>query len=504
LRRHRKTPGANSRFLTPGLVFVGMMVAVVSSLGAPLVPTVATTYHVSPSDAQWSLTVTFLVGSLATPAMGRLGDGPHRRAVIVGGLGFVVVGSVLAALPLGFAALLAGRALQGVGLGLTPLGIAVARDALPVKRARPVVAMLSVTTIAGVGLGYPITGLIAQYGGVHTAFWFGAVMSALGVVVAALVVPSSAHRPRKRLDSVGAVLLGTVLVGLLLAMSEGGKWGWTSPGLIAVVLVSLAALAVWIPLQLRLKHPLVELRLLRQRSVLTANVTTLLAGIGMYLLISVVTRLVQTPTDSGYGLGGSVLVAGLVLIPYSVGSLVAVKVVPILIRRISDGIVLPVGSVVVLLAMVMFTCARAGLWEIGVLLGVAGLGVGLIFTGTPSLILRSVPAHETGSATSFSQVIRYIGFSAGSALSAVALQAGTPPGQVLPADSEYTIAGLIGCALWIVTAVAALALPRLRARTAPRAGWEETQKVAYHELRALPHSRPPNTNDQLPEVRSDR
>jgi hypothetical protein len=224
--------------------------------------------------------------------------------------------------------------------------------------------------------------------------------------------------------------------------------------------------------------------------VLTANVTTLLAGIGMYLLISVVTRLVQTPAGTGYGLGGSVLMAGLVLIPYSVGSLVAMKVVPVLIRRISAGIVLPLGSVVVLLAMVMFTWDRAGLWEIGVLLGVAGLGVGLIFSGTPGLIMRSVPPHETGSAASFNQVIRYVGFSAGSALSAVALQAGTPPGQALPADSGYTIAGLIGCALWIVTAVAALALPRLRARTAPRAGWEETQKVAYRELRALPQPSP--------------
>jgi MFS family permease len=135
-----------------------MVVAVVSSLGAPLIPAVASTDHISVSDAQWSLTVTFLVSVVATPTMGRLGDGPHRRAVILASLAIVVVDGVLAALPFGFGYLLVGRGLQGIGLGLTPLAMSVARDALPPERARPAVAMLSITTAAGVGLGYPITG----------------------------------------------------------------------------------------------------------------------------------------------------------------------------------------------------------------------------------------------------------------------------------------------------------------------------------------------------------
>lgn len=134
-----------------------MLVAVVSSLGAPLVPTIAAEEHVSLTDVQWSLTVTLLVGAVVTPVMGRLGDGPRRRAVILGALAAVLAGCALAALPLGFGWLLAGRALQGLGLGLTPLAIATARDALPPERSRPAVAMLSVTTVAGVGLGYPVT-----------------------------------------------------------------------------------------------------------------------------------------------------------------------------------------------------------------------------------------------------------------------------------------------------------------------------------------------------------
>ncbi len=454
------------RFLVPGLLFVGMVVAVVSSLGAPLIPTVAAVDHVSLSDAQWSLTVTFLISALATPAMGRLGDGRHRRAAVIGSLAVVAVGGVLAALPLGFAFLIAGRALQGVGLGLTPLAIAVARDALPVERSRPAAAMLSVTTVAGVGLGYPITGLIAQHGGLHAAFWFGAVVSVLALAVAVRVVPSSARLPARRLDVAGAILLGAALAGVLLVIGQGPDWGWGSARLVALAVASLVVFAGWVLLELRLSRPLVDLRLLRHRDVLTADVSTLLAGIGMYLLISLVTRLVQTPTGSGYGLGASVAVAGLLLVPFSAGSVVAVRLTPALIRRAGAAAVLPLGAAVVLAATVLFSCARSTAWEVAVVMAVAGLGVGTIFGVTPGLIIRSVPARETGSATSFNQVIRYVGYAVGSTLSAVVLQTRTAPGHVLPSASGYTVAGCIGCGIWVVTAVACVVLPRLPSRAA--------------------------------------
>lgn len=117
--------------LVPVLVFLSAVVAVISSLGAPMIPTIAAVDHVSLSEAQWSLTITMLVGAVTTPVLGRLGDGPHRRTVTLTAAAVVVLGSVLASLPLGFGWLVAGRALQGVGLGLTPLAIATARDNLP-------------------------------------------------------------------------------------------------------------------------------------------------------------------------------------------------------------------------------------------------------------------------------------------------------------------------------------------------------------------------------------
>ncbi len=451
------------RALVPVLVFVGMVVAVVSSLGAPLVPTIAAVERVSLSSAQWSLTITLLVGALATPTMGRLGDGPRRRTVILLGLGTVVVGSVLAALPAGFSVLLLGRALQGVGLGLTPLAIATARDALPAERARPAVALLSITTVAGVGLGYPLTGIIAQTLGIHAAFWSGAGVSALALILAAIVLPSSATRPTIPLDAPGAVLLGAALAALLLGLSEGEHWGWTSGRLLALLVGAVVLLAAWVKHELRTAHPLVELRLVRQRSVLTADVTALLAGVGMYLLMSLVTRFVQTPRSvAGYGFGSSVAVAGLILLPFSLASVAASRVAAFLARRGSPERVLPMGCGLFLLAMLAFVVARTSYWQVIGTMMLAGLAVGCTFAVMPALIVRAVPLQETGSAMSFNQVLRYVGYSVGSALSATVLQAHTPRGHALPSASGYGVAGLLGCGVWALAVALSIGLPGRR------------------------------------------
>ncbi len=212
-----------------------------------------------------------------------------------------------------------------------------------------------------------------------------------------------------------------------------------------------------------------DLRLVRHRAVLTADLTGLCAGVGMYLLLSLVTRFVQTPPSAGYGFGSSVVVAGLVLLPVSVGSVAASRVAPQLARRSSPDLVLPIGSLVFLAAMLSFTLARSSLWMVFVTMGVAGLGVGCTFAAMPGLIVHAVPAHETGSATSFNQVLRTIGYCAGSALSATVLQAHTPVGQVLPQGSGYRTAATLGCIFWMVTAVVSFVLPRRRgsARSGP-------------------------------------
>src|SRR5690242_29141 len=125
------TTDRRMHLLQPTLILVGLIVAVLSSLGAPLIPSIAADSHVSLSTADWLLTITLLTGALSTPVLGKLSDGPHQKRVITFALTVVLAGSVLAALTSTFALLVVARGLQGLGLGLLPVTMAIARRHLP-------------------------------------------------------------------------------------------------------------------------------------------------------------------------------------------------------------------------------------------------------------------------------------------------------------------------------------------------------------------------------------
>ncbi len=451
--------GRADRALAAVLVFTTMVAAVISSLGAPLIPSISVDLHVSLSTAQWSLTAALLVGAVSAPIMGRLGDGPRRRETLIIGLVAVTLGGAVAALASSLMVLVAGRALQGIGLGLVPLTMAAARDHLPRERVPATIALLSVCAAAGVGAGYPISGLIADGLGLSAAFWFGAAVSGVALVCVVAIVPSSADRPAATLDVAGVLLLTTGLIALLLAIAEGDTWGWGSPEVVGLLAGAAAVLAAWIVQQLRTAAPLVELRLLRHPAVLTGDGCAIVLGVAMYMYLSGITEYIQTPSAAGYGFSASVVVAGLILVPFSIFSLLASSALPWLTRLVGQRAVLPLGSLVVAAGGAFFALFHTSLWQAFVMMAIVGVGLGSTFAAIPGLIVNAVPASETGSAMGFYQVVRYIGFSLGSALAASILSSHTPSGQHLPVEGGYTLALWIAVVICVAAAALAWVLP---------------------------------------------
>ena len=468
-------PSLRRRLLVPTLVLSGSLMSVVSSLGAPLIPSLSRADGVSLSTGEWILTITLLTGALATPVMGRLADGPRQRAVMLVALGVVVVGCVVSAVSSGFTVLIIGRAFQGVGLGLLPVAMAVARRNLPPEEARRTIATLSVTTAIGAGLGYPATGLIAEVLNFRAAYWFGAVVVTGAMVLAALVLPPrSAGTSRRRFDVVGAALLSLAVIGVSVVLSEGGAWGWASARSLAVVAASVVLLAAWIPFELHSADPLVDLRQVRSRSVLTADASGFLISIAFYLLVPIIVEFVQIPRSAGYGFAASLVVSGLVLVPLSAGSFVATRFLVGYERRFGPRTMIPLGSVVFAVAATFFAVEHSALWEAFVAFGAGGLGVGFTTGAMPGFIVRAVAQSETGSAMGFYQVVRSIGLTVGSALSAAVLMAHTRPGQALPDAAGFKVALIIAVAMCLATGVVSFVLPG-RASSLPSAltGGEE-------------------------------
>jgi predicted MFS family arabinose efflux permease len=451
------------RLLVPSLMFIALVVAAVGSLGAPLITSVATTFHVSLDSAQWTLTITLLSGAVATPVLGRLGAGPHRRGTILATLAVVVAGSALTVLPLPFAWLLAGRAAQGTGLGLTALMMGVARDHLPQDRSAATIALISVASTIGIGVGYPLAGLLTEFGGVRAAYGLGLFVTAVAFLAAWLSMPAAPPGRSARVDVTGALFLAGGLFLVLYLASETSLWSRHLGIAVALAAAAVLLLCIWTASELRSKSPLVDVRAVRHPAVAGANIAMLVGGVGMYLLLTLITRYAQTPHSAGYGFGLTTFVAGLVLVPFSVLGFVAGKLTPRLRERIGAPLLLAGSAAVVLIAFVLFAAARSNLAELLAAMGVLGFGVGSFSAAMPGVILAVTPRSETSSAMSFNQVVRSVGFSLGSAIGGLVLAAGTAPRQLSPADSAYTTAALVGIAAMAVTAMTSIALARQRA-----------------------------------------
>jgi MFS family permease len=225
--------------------------------------------------------------------------------------------------------------------------------------------------------------------------------------------------------------------------------------------------------------PLVELQLLRRPAVLTGNGCATVLGVAMYMYMSGVTEFVQAPRAGGYGFSASVVVAGLCLVPLSVASFAGSRALPWLIARIGPRVLLPLGSLAVAAAGVFFALLHAQLWQAFVMMAILGVGIGLTSAAIPGMIIRAVPECETGSAMGFYQVVRYLGFSLGSALTASILAAHTRPGHQLPTGSGYSVLWWIAVAIYLAGATLAWVLP---ARGAPPDPGEERLAEEKAEL----------------------
>jgi|KBSSwiStaDraftv2_1062776.scaffolds.fasta_scaffold100543_4 MFS family permease len=469
----------SERLLAVTLVLICLVNAVLSSLGAPLIPDIAREFHQSLGAAQWSLTVSLMAGAVAAPILGRLGDGPSVKRTMVGALLFVTVGGVLAALAPNIATLLVGRAMQGAGMGLVPLAMAAAREYLSAARVAPTIAILSVSVGVGAGAGYPISGLIAEAWGVRGAYVFGAIASGVALAGAAAVLPGRSSKTAPGgFDRLGGALLTMGLVATLLGTAQGSEWGWGSARIAGLLAAGGILFAVWAAQQLRAAAPLVQLRLVRYPAVLVGDACGFVLGMSMYMSTSAATEFVQADRSQGFGLSATTTEAGLLLIPMSILMLFGSRTLPFLVPRFGMRGVLSGGSLVVAAGSMYFALLHSTLLDAYVLMAAVGIGLGLTSAAIPGLIVQAIPARETGSAMGFYAVVRNIGSSIGSALTAAIVVGHESPAHQ-PTEQGYT-AVFWGAA--IVCVVGAVLAHVLTARQSRRPNDDQLPELEVHLL----------------------
>jgi len=447
------------------LLAAGISFALSQTIVLPALPVLGEQYDASVTATSWVVTAYLLSASISTPIVGKLGDVHGKGRVLTVVLSLFALGGTVNALAGSIEVVIAGRVLQGVAAGVFPLSFGIIRDTFPRERVPGAISLVSSVFGVGAGIGLPLSGVVVDHTHPSVVFWLSlvAVPAAVG---AHLVVPRTEGVSGMRIDWTGALLLSGALALLLLGVTQAPQVGWGSPANVALLAGGVALLAAWVVVEQRVEQPLIQLAVLRSRAVLATNVTGLLTGLAMFSGFLLIPQIAQAPASTGYGLGASVTLAGLLLAPSAVGQLAAGPVAGRLGLRIGFRATLVIGSLLTVAAFGLLAL-RHEAWEHLALGGLLlGAGVAFAFASMANLIVAAVEQSEVGIATGINTVTRTIGGAFGSAVSTAVL-ASTAGATGLPSGDGYRTAFGLAAAMALLAAGAALYVPRTGATQQP-------------------------------------
>lgn len=299
-----------------------LMVSLTQSLLVPVLGELAVDLNASQDGIAWLLTSTLLVGAVAVPAFGRLGDLYGTRLLVLVALVSLVVGSLICALSDSLPMMIVGRSVVGLSVATVPLSISLIGVILPKEHAGAGIALISAMLGVGGALGLPLAGVIAQYADYHVLFWIcvaGGIVAIPGIL---LLVPSPKPAASGRMDIPGTVLLGAAMLALLLPLAQGESWGWTSPLTLGLLAAAAVLLVAFVLIELRITSPLVDVRTTARPALLLTNIASLFVGFALFATLIGTATYVQAPEATGYGFGKSILVGGLCMLPGGLAMLV--------------------------------------------------------------------------------------------------------------------------------------------------------------------------------------
>jgi MFS family permease len=435
--------------------------ALLQNLVIPVIPLISSDFGVTADAASWTITSWLIAAAVATPLLGRVGDLRGRRNTFLVVLAVVAVGDIIASFAPTLAVLIVARVLQGVGGALFPLAFGLLRDVMPRERLTGAIGATSAIIGIGGAAGSVLAGPLAELLGWRGIFAVPFVTAVAGILLVLVLVPRTGTRAHGHVNILSAILLSGWLVALLVPLSSGTRWGWDSPLTIGLFAAAAVLFAAWIVSELRSAEPLVDLRLVAGRAIWPVNAAALLLGAAAFGFWGYLPQFLETPVISGWGLGLGVQGAGFALLPLLVGMSTVgfatgaiARVIPLRLMMALGGLFMAGGIVLAIVEhSTVVTLALAG--------GVFGLGIGLAYASSASIIVESVPADRTGIATGVNANLRTIGSAIGSAFTTAVVFGSVRAGGT-PALDGYTVAWLTLAVGAVVAAIIVLAVRPMR------------------------------------------
>lgn len=399
------------------LAMMGLLVTYVETMITPALPNLISFFDTNYDHLSWIITAYIISGTISAAIFGRMADIYGKKKIFVI-LAFIYATAVSFG---GFAQtlgeLIIVRAVQGLGMGMFPIAFALLNDQLPRERLALAQGVISATFSGGAAIGLVIGAWITQNYDWQWSY-HSAIPIAFGLVLAsALILQDTSTRKSEEIDALGVFFLATGLVTLILGLSEGEYWGWSSASIITLFIISILSFMSFVYFETKATRPFIDMKLLKIRNVFLANIAGLFAMAAMFFLFYSIPPLLQDPSPAGFG--ESILTSGLVMLPASILSMVFAPVAAKVTTNRGPKVTILIGSIILFLAYIGLYFNRGSVVAILEDATIVGLGMSFIFVGIINILLLSIPVARSGEATGMNVVFRNIGTSIAPAIGGV-------------------------------------------------------------------------------------
>jgi MFS family permease len=446
------------------LVGLNFMILYIEGMLTPSLPAIAATFGVSSAEVSLVLALYFVSGIALAPIVGKLGDIYGKKRILVYVLIVYSVAITLTGFSPTFPFMIVSRAVQGVGLTVMPLAMSIFREEFPrelVPRAQGIISgMFGIGFAVSLPLGALVSNMFGWETTYHTAVPFVVLLTCL---VYSQVKESPYTRPGEKVDLIGAALLGGSLVLIVLAISLSHEMVGSAVSplwLLAAGLLLLLPLALYERYyQKNIGDPILNLRLLSLRNVLSTHVTFAVASLGMFLAFQAYVFKLELPPPVGFGF--DIFMAGLSLLPIAIAISIFAPLTGRLVPRFGVKPIAITGAVVGVLGFLLSSVAESSTSFIFAIF-VTGAGISILNASTINLLVLTVDPRDMGIATSMNAVFRNLGRSLGAPIAGALLATFTATvtingiSQTLPTAQAFQYSFYFAAALFILVAAVLL------------------------------------------------
>jgi MFS family permease len=501
---------------------IATLVMYTETMLVPSLPNIISEFNLSYSISPWILTTYLIVGAVMTPVTSSLAEIYGKRKILLIVMGVYAVGVTLGGLTTDLYSFIIARGMQGVGISMFPIAFSVIREQFPKSRLAIGQGVITSMFASGSILGLLVGATIAEYSGWRTTFLsilpFAILLpiivwkfARIGEVHSDWMMTTTATQQqqhtrssenKKSLDVLGAAMLAATITLFLLSLTfietrTTGNSGTQSISQLAILSAGcIAAFVAFLVAERRATHPLIDLKLLRNKTLLFTNIMMIILGFSMFMVFQTIPILAESPPPAGFD--DSITGAAMIQLPFSIILLIFGPTSGYIVSKLGSIRPAIMGYAINALGFFMLATFHSQPWMVSVALAIISTGLSLGSVGLMNIVLLATPYKNMVTSIGMTSLLRIIGSSVGPAVAGVLMQMWQVTVQghegSFPASESYTLIFLMAATMSIISVIMALKIrqallenqskdvPKLREITSQNAREKDEQDTSNNNL----------------------